>query len=72
MTGPYNNINSLNLNRRQKKGKKLNYKPHVILMQNKIVFVFANYLDDVLVWNYAMSGFNSLTAMDGRDHPLLN
>jgi hypothetical protein len=22
-----------------------------------IVFVFANYLDDVLVWNYAMSGF---------------
>jgi hypothetical protein len=23
-----------------------------------VVFVFANYLDDVLVWNYAMSGFN--------------
>jgi hypothetical protein len=22
-----------------------------------IVFIFANYLDDVLVWNYAMSGF---------------
>jgi hypothetical protein len=22
-----------------------------------LVFVFANYLDDVLVWNYAMSGF---------------
>ncbi len=22
-----------------------------------VVFVFANYLDDVLVWNYAMSGF---------------
>jgi hypothetical protein len=22
-----------------------------------IVSVFANYLDDVLVWNYAMSGF---------------
>jgi hypothetical protein len=21
-----------------------------------VVFVFANYLDDVLVWNYAMSG----------------
>jgi hypothetical protein len=27
-------------------------------MQNGIVvFVFANYLDDVLLWNYAMSGF---------------
>jgi hypothetical protein len=22
-----------------------------------VVFVFANYLDDVLVWNYAMNGF---------------
>jgi hypothetical protein len=22
-----------------------------------VVFIFANYLDDVLVWNYAMSGF---------------
>ncbi len=22
-----------------------------------VVFVFANYLEDVLVWNYAMSGF---------------
>ncbi len=22
-----------------------------------VVFVFANYLDDVLVWNYVMSGF---------------
>jgi hypothetical protein len=22
-----------------------------------VVFVFANYLDDVLVWTYAMSGF---------------
>jgi hypothetical protein len=22
-----------------------------------VVFYFANYLDDVLVWNYAMSGF---------------
>jgi hypothetical protein len=30
----------------------------VIFMQKGIVvFVFANYLDDVLVWNYAMSGF---------------
>ncbi len=38
--------------------QKLNYKLHVILMQKGIVvFVFANYLDDVLVWNYPMSGF---------------
>jgi hypothetical protein len=22
-----------------------------------VVFIFANYLDDVLVWNYTMSGF---------------
>jgi hypothetical protein len=37
---------------------KANYKPHVILMQKGIVvFFFANYLDDVQVWNYAMSGF---------------
>ena len=36
----------------------LNYKLRVILVQKGIVeFVFANYLDDVLVWNYAMSGF---------------
>ena len=35
----------------------LNYKLCVILMQKEIVvFVFANYLDNVLVWNYAMSG----------------
>jgi hypothetical protein len=27
-------------------------------MQKGIIeFIFANYLDDVLVWNYAMSGF---------------
>ena len=40
-----------------KKGKKLNYKLCVILRQKGIVvFVFA-YLDNVLVWNYAMSGF---------------
>jgi hypothetical protein len=39
-----------NANRRQKKG--------IILMQKGIVvFIFANYLDNVLVWNYAMSGF---------------
>jgi hypothetical protein len=41
-----------------KRKAKLNYKLRVILMQTGIVvFVFANYLDDVLVWNYAMSGF---------------
>jgi hypothetical protein len=41
-----------NANRRQKKGKKLNYKLRAILMQKGIVvFIFANYLDDVLVWN---------------------
>jgi hypothetical protein len=41
-----------------KRKAKVNYKIRVILMQNGIVvFVFANYLDDVLVWNYAMSGF---------------
>jgi hypothetical protein len=42
-----------------KERQKLNYKLRVILMQKGIVvFVFANYLDNVLVvWNYAMSGF---------------
>ncbi len=46
-----------NANRRQKR-QKLNYKLCVILMQKGIVvFVFANYLNDVLVWHYAMSGF---------------
>jgi hypothetical protein len=24
-----------------------------------VVFIFANYLDNVLVWNYAMSGFKT-------------
>jgi hypothetical protein len=47
-----------NVNRRQKERQKLNYKLHVILMQKGIVvFVFANYLDKVLVWNYAMGEF---------------
>jgi hypothetical protein len=47
-----------NANRRQKKRQKPNYKLRVILIQKGIVvFVFANYLDDVLVLNYAMSGF---------------
>jgi hypothetical protein len=41
-----------------KRKARLNYKLRVILMQKGIVvFVFANYLDDVLVKNYAMSGF---------------
>jgi hypothetical protein len=40
------------------KRQMLNYKLGVILMQKGIVvFIFANYLDNVLVWNYAMSGF---------------
>jgi hypothetical protein len=41
--------NEDNANRRQMKGKKLNYKLLVILMQKGIVFIFANYLDNVLV-----------------------
>ncbi len=46
-----------NVNRRQKR-QKLNYKLRVILMQKGIVvFIFANYLENVLVWNYTMSGF---------------
>ncbi len=41
-----------------KERQKLNYKLSVILIQKGIVvFVFANYLEDVLVWIYAMSGF---------------
>ncbi len=54
-----------NANRRQKKGKKLNYKLRVILMQKGIVFIFANYLDNVLVWNYTMSGFKRRMEMAG-------
>jgi hypothetical protein len=27
------------------------------MQKGKVVFVIANYLDDVLVWNYAMSRF---------------
>jgi hypothetical protein len=27
------------------------------MQKGKVAFVFANYLDNVLVWNYAMSGF---------------
>ncbi len=27
------------------------------MQKGLVVFVFANYLDDVLVWNYTMSGF---------------
>jgi hypothetical protein len=38
-----------NANRSQKKGKKLNDKLRVIYMQKGKVFVFANYLDDILV-----------------------
>jgi hypothetical protein len=52
-------------NRRQKKGKEQNYKLRVILVQKGIVFVFANYLDNVLVWNYTMSGFKRRMEMTG-------
>jgi hypothetical protein len=58
-------INVDNANRRQKKGKKLNYKLHVILMQKGVVFFFANYLDNILVWNYDMSGFKRRMEMAG-------
>jgi hypothetical protein len=54
-----------NVNRRQKKGKKLNYKLSVILMQKGIVFVFTNYLANVLVWNNTMSGFKRRMEMVG-------
>jgi hypothetical protein len=27
------------------------------MQKGKVVFIFSNYLDNVLVWNYAMSGF---------------
>jgi hypothetical protein len=53
-----------NANRRQKKGKKLNYKLRVTLMQKGIVFI-ANYLDDTLVWNYAMGWFKRGMEMAG-------
>jgi hypothetical protein len=46
-----------NANRRQEKGKKLNYKLHVICVQKGIVFIFAGYLDRALVRNYAIGGF---------------
>jgi hypothetical protein len=29
----------------------------MLMQKGIVVFIFANYLDDVLVWNYAMSGF---------------
>jgi hypothetical protein len=32
-----------------------------------LVFVFANYLDNVLVWNYAMSGFKRAIEKAGMD-----
>jgi hypothetical protein len=30
-----------------------------------VIFVFANYLDDVLVWNYTMSGFKRVVEKAG-------
>jgi hypothetical protein len=32
-----------------------------------VVSIFANYLDDVLVWNYAMSGFKRGIEKGGMD-----
>jgi hypothetical protein len=58
-----------NANRRQKRGKKLNYKLCVIIMQKGIVFWIANYLDDVLVWNSAMSGFKRRMEMSVSSCP---
>ncbi len=49
-----------------KRKAKLNYKLHVILMLKGIlVFVFANYLDNVQVWNYAMIGFKRVIEKAG-------
>ncbi len=42
-----------------KERQKLSYKLRVILnaeRNSSTIFIFANYLDDVLVWNYTMSG----------------
>jgi hypothetical protein len=41
--------NGDNADRREEKGKKLNYKLRVICMQKEIVFVFAIYLDGIPV-----------------------
>jgi hypothetical protein len=59
--------NEDNANRRQKNGKKLSYKLRVILILKGIVFIFANYLDNVLVWNFAMGWFKSGMEMVGAD-----
>ncbi len=51
-----------------KERQKLNYKLCVILMQKGlVVFVFANYLEDVLVWNYPMKGFKRGIEKAGMD-----
>jgi hypothetical protein len=46
-----------NANRRQKKAKAKLQATCNSYAERKSVFVFANYLSDFLVWNYAMSGF---------------
>jgi hypothetical protein len=52
------NVDNANRRLNKGKGKKLYYKLRVICMQKgTVVFIFANYLDDILVWNYAISGF---------------
>ncbi len=45
-----------NVNRRQEEGK-FNYKLCVICMQKGREFVFANYMDNVLVQTSTMGGF---------------
>jgi hypothetical protein len=46
-----------NVNKRQAKSKKINYKLRVIHVQKGIIFIFANYLEGVLVKNYTVGGF---------------
>jgi hypothetical protein len=45
----------------------LNYKLCIILMQKGIVFIFANYLENVLVWNLAMGWFERGMEMVGTN-----
>ncbi len=57
--------NDDNANGRQKKGKKAKLQATIILMQKRKVSVSANYLDNVLVWNYNMSWFKRGMEMAG-------
>jgi hypothetical protein len=46
-----------NANRRQKKAKAKLQATCISYVERNSSIRFANYLDDVLIWNYAMSGF---------------